>query len=94
MHVVIWKKRAMRDLVRIGRFIAKDSPASARQVLGLIEDRVRTLATYPNLGHVGRKAGTLELVVHEHYVVIYRSVAARVEILNIKHTSRKWPPTR
>lgn len=94
MQVIIWKKMAVDDLVKIGRYIAEDSPATAKRLLDLIKDHVQSLAAYPNLGRPGRKNGTLELVVHKHYVVVYRTVASRVDILRVRHTARQWPPSR
>ena len=57
-----------------------------------MKDAVTPLATHPRIGHTGRKRGTFELVVHESYVVIYRLLVKKVEILRIKHTAQQWPP--
>ncbi|WP_198115559.1 type II toxin-antitoxin system RelE/ParE family toxin [Massilia rhizosphaerae] len=91
MHVVHWKKQAINDLIKIGQHIAKDSPASAEKMINLIEDKVTPLAAHPNLGRIGRKRGTHELVAHENYVVIYRVLTEKVEILRVKHTAQQWP---
>lgn len=91
MHVIHWKKQATNDLIKIGRQIAKDSPANAEKMVVLIEDKVTPLAAHPEIGRTGRKRGTRELVAHESYIVIYRVLAAKVEILRIKHTAQQWP---
>jgi addiction module RelE/StbE family toxin len=92
VHLVHWKKQAINDLIRIGKRIAKDSPVNADNMVDLIEDKVRMLADHAELGRIGRKPGTRELVPHESYVVIYRVVPAKkVEILRVKHTSQQWP---
>jgi toxin ParE1/3/4 len=92
VHPVHWKKQAINDLIKIGRHIAKDSPENAERMLDLIEAKVGALATHPRLGRIGRKRGTHELVAHESYVVIYRVLAMKVEILRVKHTAQRWPP--
>ncbi|NHZ83395.1 type II toxin-antitoxin system mRNA interferase toxin, RelE/StbE family [Massilia sp. CCM 8695] len=92
MHVIHWKKQAINDLIKIAQHIARDSPASAEKMIDLIEGKVMPLAAHPNLGRAGRKRGTHELVAHESYIVIYRVLAKKVEILRVKHTAQQWPP--
>ena len=82
---------AINDLIKIGLVIAKDSPVSAAKMVDLIESKVTPLAKHPDIGRVGRKRGTRELVAHESYAVIYRVVATKVEILRVKHTAQRWP---
>lgn len=91
MHVIHWKKQAINDLIKIGQHIAKDSPANAGKMIDLIEDKVRPLAAHPNIGRTGRKRGTYELIAHESYIVIYRVLAKKIEILRVKHTAQQWP---
>lgn len=91
MHAIHWKKQAINDLIKIGQYIAKDSPASAGKMIDLIEGKVTPLATHPRIGRVGRKRGTYELVAHESYVVIYRVLTKQIDILRVKHTAQQWP---
>jgi toxin ParE1/3/4 len=91
VHVIHWKKQAINDLIKIGQHIAKDSPVNAEKMIDLIEGKVTPLAMHPQLGHTGRRRGTYELVAHESYVVIYRVLVNRVEILRVKHTAQQWP---
>jgi toxin ParE1/3/4 len=92
VHVIHWKKQAINDLIRIGQHIAKDSPANAGKMIDLIEDKVMPLAAHPHIGHIGHKRGTYELVAHESYVVIYRVLTKKIDILRVKHTAQQWPP--
>jgi toxin ParE1/3/4 len=32
MHAIHWKKQAINDLIKIGLYIARDSPASAEKI--------------------------------------------------------------
>lgn len=91
MHAVEWKKQAINDLIKIGKQIAKDSPTNAAKMVDFIEGKVTPLAAYPNIGRVGRKRGTRELVAHENYIVIYRTLPGKVEILRVKNVAQQWP---
>jgi toxin ParE1/3/4 len=91
VHVIEWKQQALCDLTKIGKHIAKDSPANAERMIDLIEDKVLPLAAHPLLGRAGRKRGTYELVAHEHYIIVYRVLAKKIEVLRVKHTAQQWP---
>ncbi|MDL2355346.1 MAG: type II toxin-antitoxin system RelE/ParE family toxin [Pseudomonadota bacterium] len=91
MHAVHWKRQAINDIVRIGSYISLSSPVNADKLITRLQAKIAALATYPNLGHIGRQPGTRELVAPGHYIVIYRVTAVRVEIIRIKHTARAWP---
>lgn len=75
-------------MIKIGKQIAKDSPTNAAKMVDFIEDKVTPLAAYPNMGRVGRKRGTRELVAHENYIVIYRALPEKVEILRVM--AQQW----
>ncbi|WP_343732069.1 type II toxin-antitoxin system RelE/ParE family toxin [Duganella sp.] len=86
-----WRETAINDLTRIGQRVAVANPASADKRLDQITAKVELLAAYPELGHLGTKPGTRELVVHVHYLVIYRVQRDGVHLLRIKHSARKRP---
>ena len=50
------------------------------------------LEEFPLLGRPGRIDGTRELVVHQHYILVYEVVDDTIIILMVLHTSRQWPP--
>lgn len=83
--------KAIRDLFRIGRHIAADSKLNAANVVAQLQAKTAALAAYPNMGRIGRIPGTRELVVHRHYLIIYRAVGPTVEIIRVKHTARQPP---
>jgi toxin ParE1/3/4 len=93
VHAIYWKKQAINDVIKIGQHIAKDSQQNAEAMVDLIEAKVRPLALHPRLGRIGRKRGTLELVVHESYLVIYRVLSKKIDILRVKHAAQQWPPS-
>ncbi len=57
----------------------------------LIEAAVLPLAEHPYLFRVGRVAGTRELVAHPNYIVIYRVLTERVEIVDVVHARQSYP---
>lgn len=83
-----WRPQAINDLVRIARHIAINSPVNADNAIAQLKAQTAALAAYPHLGRTGRSPGTRELVVHNHYIVIYRASALTVEIIRVKHTAR------
>lgn len=81
----------LADLDDIERYIARDNPVAAAQLCDLIDDQADQLAD-PNFPRRrGRVKGTFELVVHKHYVVVFIDDLATVTLLNVIHTSRKYP---
>lgn len=94
MHRLEWKKQARNDLIKIVEHIAEDSPDSADKLADDIEAKAAKLPDHPELYRIGRKRGTREMVVHSHYIVIYRVSAKIIEVLRVKHTAQQWPVTR
>lgn len=72
-------------------YIAQDAPLAALEFDELIELKAEQLVERPQLHRAGRKRGTREMVVHPHYIVIYRVSKDLVEILRVKHSARQWP---
>ena len=53
---------------------------------------VSTLMDHPRIGRQGTVPGTLELIPHEHYRLVYEMAGETAWILAVVHTSRQWPP--
>ncbi|WP_353405389.1 type II toxin-antitoxin system RelE/ParE family toxin [Duganella hordei] len=92
MHAVNWKARALADLAAILRKISSGSSLGAERLMRQVEARTALLLFHPQLGREGRQPGTRELVIHRHYVMVYRIDGDRISILRILHTARQWPP--
>jgi addiction module RelE/StbE family toxin len=89
---VVWTAPAARDLEAIGDYIARENPTAAQRIIGRILARTQTLASHPYLGRPGRVANTRELVViSTPFIVAYRVVGDRTEILAVFHSARRWP---
>lgn len=48
------------------------------------------LDTFPEIGRMGRVAGTREIVAHPHYVIVYDVQECVPRVLRVRHTSRQW----
>lgn len=90
---VIWTEEAARDLEDIARYIARDSPISARRVIKRLRDRTESLWSFPKRGRVvpelldiGLRAWR-ELVVGPHRVV-YR-ISEKVVIVEVIFDGRR-----
>lgn len=91
---VIWTEDARDDLGAIFYHIAVengDYDAAVAIVMG-IRKTAKSLSQFPSLGGFGRIKGTRELLAEKKYYIIYRLMRKNVQILNIVHTSRQYPP--
>ena len=89
---VAWSRRAVRNLISLRNYIAKDSSDAAAAVAARILDSIELLATQPQMGRPGRIFGTRELVIAATpYIVAYRIRNERLELLAVFHGRQKWP---
>ena len=91
---VIWLPEAAEDLEAVRRYIAQHDLQAATRTAERIRAAVARLGKTPGMGRPGRVLGTKELLVpRTSYILPYRVIGERLEILAIFHTSRKWPET-
>ena len=91
---IVWTRRAIRDLTRERNFIARENPTAAADVALRIVGAVDTLSRQPQIGRVGRIAGTREFVVGgTPYILIYRAYERHVQLLHVYNSRRDWPPS-
>ena len=79
---------ALADLRRIHAFISRDNPVAANQVTAELVRACDSLEYFPNRGRAGVRPGTRELVRIWRYVIVYRVLPERVDILRIWHGAR------
>ena len=89
---LFWTKSAALARQALVEFIADDNLLAAIEVDDTITTATLRLVDFPLLGKAGRIAGTRELVVHEHYILIYEVADDSILVLMVLHTSRPWPP--
>ncbi len=72
-------------------YIARDNPGAAAD----LDDQFETaaeLACHQSEQHkAGRVAGTREIVVHPHYIIVYRVQHNTLTVLRVLHTAQSWP---
>jgi addiction module RelE/StbE family toxin len=89
---LVWSPRAVRHLIALREYIAREKPDAANAVSGVILTSVERLGNLPNIGRPGRVAGTRELpITGTPYVIPYRVRGDRIEVLAVFHGRRKWP---
>ncbi len=86
-----WSNDARDDLTAILDYISADNPDAAERLIDRIEAQVNHLPDLPLAHRTGRLPGTREMVVHPHYLVVYRATETGITILRILHSARNWP---
>lgn len=92
---LIWTPRARQARTAAIDYIAQDSPSAALGQLDEVERQTDMLIEHPEMGRLGRVAGTRELVISRTpFIVIYRIKprAKRIELFLFLHGSQLWPP--
>lgn len=84
--------RAKLDLAEIHDYIAQENPPVARRIILRIRSAAKTLLQNPQIGRIGRIAGTRELTVGSFpFMLAYRIESEEIQILAVVHTARLWP---
>ena len=90
-----WRPQASADLLEIVAYIADDNPDAAQALKDEIAAKTDKLPEHPKLYKLSvRISGLRELIVRSNYIVLYRELPALVEIVNVIHARRQWPPKR
>lgn len=90
---VQWSRSAKERLEEIEAYISRDRPDTARKLIrSLITKTALKLSQYPQIGRVGRLAGTRELVYRDApFLVVYTVRNGTITVLTVFHTSRQFP---
>ena len=89
---LVWTKLAIEDLEDAYDYIAATNPEAATDIIERIEKAISTLRLTPGMGRLGRISGTRELVVtRTPFIVPYRVIGDRLEIIAVIHAARRWP---
>jgi addiction module RelE/StbE family toxin len=88
-----WTEPAARDITAICDYIDEhDGPATARKVALRIHERVSSLRAFPQMGRIGQKNGTRELVIPGlPFLAVYRVRDNVIQIIRILHGAQRWP---
>ena len=92
MAAVTFSPKSRQDLLDIGDYIAKDSPANARRFIGKLIDQCKRIGRAP-LGYVSRDdlAPGLRMAALDRYVIFFRVLDGVVRIERVLHGARNLP---
>lgn len=89
MSDVIWSDAALANLRAIRAYIAQFNPTAARKLAAALVAAGDRLATFPHRGRLVGKTGMRDLVTSYPYVIRNRVTGDAVEILRVRHASRR-----
>lgn len=83
---------ARENMASIHAYIARDSPAAAREQIRRIASSLNSLRAFPKRSRNGRVEGTWELVIpRTPYIAVLRPRNRNIEVISIRHGARRWP---
>ena len=92
------KSQAKADLIEIADYIAMDNPEAAESFLDAAEATFEFIASLPSVGRTfrfqspaaeGMRVWRVEGF--ERYLIVYRTVEDRIDIVRVLHTARDFP---
>ncbi|CAM8671236.1 type II toxin-antitoxin system RelE/ParE family toxin [Sphingobium sp.] len=91
MLPVVWRASALRKLENVVDYIELRNPVAADRIGAAIRHAADRLPDHPYLHRPGRVPGTREAVVHPNYILVYRVLADRIQILALHHSRQQYP---
>ncbi len=88
LRKVLWRKRALRDLLGLHSYIAKDRPNAAADYLGRIISACEILGEFPLMGRVWNPRTKLLSLPVETVTIFYLVTDDTVEIKRVVQSSR------
>jgi toxin ParE1/3/4 len=87
-----WSASALNDRIEIFEHVSIDDPGAAIHIDQRIDDLIRGLLRFPEIGRPGRVPGTRELVIMgTGLIAAYRIDGDTIRVLRLLHGARKWP---
>lgn len=91
MLPIHWNARALDKLDDLIAYIAARDPAAAVQLQERIDATLLPVSEHPYLFRAGRVPGTREIIAHPNYLVVYRVLSDRIQVLNVLHARQEYP---
>ena len=90
---LFWTDRARRDLLAIGRYIARDNPRAAREWVERLRKRAREAAKMPSTGRRVPEKDREEIseVLLRNYRIVYRVYENAIQVLTVFEGHRLFP---
>lgn len=83
---------ARADINDIYRYIAKDNPRAARDVVAAIEEAVELLSQYPYKSRKTRQRGMRAMPLSQYpYIIFFKIRRGELEVLHVLHGARRHP---
>lgn len=87
---VRYTRRALANIDRIFRTIARDNPSAAERVVDRIEDLIRQLADAPHMAEAADIPGIRRLPAGRFpYLIFYEVAADEIIIHHVRHGARR-----
>jgi toxin ParE1/3/4 len=92
-HKIIFAPRAIADLERIVKAIAKNNPTAAERIGNALVDRVMMLEDFPLIGSSLPRRPNIRKLVSYPYIIYYRPRIDEgvIDILHYRHGAQKEP---
>ena len=89
-----WTERSRRDLLEIGRFIARDKPGAARRWVAGLRQRAHQAAEFPDSGRHVPELGRDDIreIVERGYRIVYLIVGQEIHVLTVFESHRLLKP--
>ncbi|MBO6795056.1 MAG: type II toxin-antitoxin system RelE/ParE family toxin [Balneolaceae bacterium] len=87
-----WSSTANKDALSIIEYISEDDPVSALALIEAIEEGLEAVAELPEMGRIVPEfmiPSIRELIIKEHYRVIYEIRTEVILVSTIRHARRK-----
>ena len=92
LKLIEWLPLASTNRFHQLDYIAQDNPLAAISQDEQIEHQVDMLMQHPQMGRLGRKKGTRELVISRTpFVAVYRVQGDKIQIIRLLHSSQQYP---
>jgi plasmid stabilization system protein ParE len=87
---ILWTRRARRDLLEIGDFIARDKPGAAAKWVGKILNAVERTALFPTSGRIVPEIDRSDIreIVIDNYRIVYQLSEGTIAILTVPESHR------
>ncbi len=90
---ILWTDRSRRDLLAIGRYIARDNLKAARAWIERLRERARAAAEMPLAGRIvpERASDEVREVFVRNYRIVYRIRKDAIHVLTVFEGHRLFP---